>query len=115
MTTDGTDDTNRRRMEASVQSVKSVVSSVDLRSYRRRIVTERLARRDADDGSFDRAFWRRAGAEARFAAAWDMVAEVQRMRGQDVREPRLLRSVARFRRRRELGESGTATSSPSRE
>jgi hypothetical protein len=34
-----------------------------------RLVMERLIRGGPDDGSFDREFWRRAGHEARFAAA----------------------------------------------
>ena len=64
-----------------------------------RVVRERLVRRDADDGSFDRQFWRDAGAEARFSAAWEMVQEVRRFRGENVSESRLQRSVQHIQRR----------------
>ena len=50
----------------------------------------------ADDGSFDLAFWQRIGAEGIFSAAWEMVAEVRHMRGQSGDEPRLQRSVLRI-------------------
>jgi hypothetical protein len=53
-----------------------------------------------DDGSFDVEFWRRVGAEGRFAAAWEMVCEADAIRGvQNAREPRLQRSVLRIERR----------------
>ena len=65
-----------------------------------RHITARFVRRDEDDRSFDREFWQRAGHEAIMAAAWEMLAEVHRVRGQDVSQPRLQRSVARFQRRR---------------
>ena len=42
---------------------------------------ERMTRRDTDRGEFDREFWRRAGAEMRFAATWDMVLEADLFRG----------------------------------
>ena len=60
---------------------------------KRRIVYERLVKRGEDDGSFDREFWQRAGAEARFAAAWEMVAEAELFRGNDGSECRLDKSV----------------------
>ena len=65
----------------------------------KRLVMERLIRDGHDDGSFDRDFWRRLGHEARFAAAWDMVAEVDLIRGKDARESRLQRSVEHLQRR----------------
>lgn len=65
----------------------------------KRLVIERLVRRDEDDGSFDREFWRRLGHEARFAAAWEMTAEVNLIRGKDADESRLQRSVERIQRR----------------
>jgi hypothetical protein len=45
------------------------------------------------DRSFDQAFWKRVGPEGRFSAAWDMVLEVNAIRGKERREPRLRRSV----------------------
>ena len=60
----------------------------------------RLLRHAAeDDGSFDLEFWRRIGAEGRFAAAWEMVEEARRWRGEDGHEPRLRRSAVRLLRR----------------
>ena len=55
---------------------------------------------DRDDGSFDIEFWRRVGADGRFAAAWEMVCQADAIRGvQNAREPRLQRSVLRIERR----------------
>ena len=65
----------------------------------RRVILERLVKRGEDDGSFDREFWRRAGAEARFAAAWEMVAEADLFRGNDGSECRLDKSVERLKSR----------------
>ena len=52
-----------------------------------------------DDGQFDLEFWRRQGAEAIFAASWDLVNETRAMRGMSGDEPRLQRSVCRVVRR----------------
>ena len=57
-----------------------------------------VSRRDADR-RFDVDFWQRVGAEGRFAAMWQMVKEVQAIRGGDGREPRLQRSVQNLERR----------------
>ncbi len=63
---------------------------------RKRVVMSRVLRPgQADDGSFDLDFWRRVGAEGRFAAAWEMVAEAAAIRGEDGSQPRLQRSVLR--------------------
>ena len=51
-----------------------------------------------DDGRFDRDFWQAVGAEGIFSAAWDMVLEQQRMRGNDVVEPTFQRTVTRVQR-----------------
>lgn len=62
----------------------------------KRVVMARVLRPgEKDDGSFDLEFWRRVGAEGRFAAAWEMVAEVAAMRGESGSQPRLQRSVLR--------------------
>lgn len=53
-----------------------------------------------DDGSFDILFWQRVGAEGIFAATWDMVREVQLIRGLHANESRLQRSITRVIRRR---------------
>lgn len=67
---------------------------------RNRVVMARVLRPgEQDDGSFDLEFWRRVGAEGRFAAAWDMVSEAAAMRGEDARQSRLQRSLLRVERR----------------
>ena len=66
-----------------------------------RVRMARVLRNGArDDGSFDIEFWRRVGADGRFAAAWEMVREADAIRGvQNAGEPRLQRSVLRIERR----------------
>jgi hypothetical protein len=64
-----------------------------------RPITARFVRRDEGDRSFDRAFWQQHGHEAIFAAAWEMIAEVDLMRGRDVCQSRLQRSVQHLERR----------------
>ena len=66
---------------------------------KKRVVQERLTRQGKDEEVFDRMFWAAAGAEARFAAAWEMVAEAQNFRGQDAGESRLQRTVKQIQRR----------------
>jgi hypothetical protein len=66
----------------------------------RRVVMSRVLRDgQPDDGAFDLEFWRKVGAEGIFEAAWEMVREVQAIRGEDADEPRLQRSVLRVVRR----------------
>lgn len=64
-----------------------------------RIVEARLVRQGRDEDAFDRAFWQRAGHEAKFAAMWDMVREAQLIKGHDGEQPRLQRSIAALIRR----------------
>ena len=64
-----------------------------------RRITARLVRRGPEEAAFDREFWRRAGFEAIWAAAWEMVQEADRFRGRDASEPRLQRTVAVLRKR----------------
>ncbi len=51
--------------------------------------------RDADDG-FDLDFWQAQTAEARFAAAWEMVETAWEMKSLPLDELRLQRSISRF-------------------
>jgi hypothetical protein len=64
-----------------------------------RKIVERLARL-SEKRDFDREFWREAGPQARFEAAWEMVKEVERIRGQVVSEHRLQRTVEHLYRRK---------------
>lgn len=67
---------------------------------KRRLVMSRVLRdHEPDDGLFDIEFWQRVGAEGIFAAAWEMVDEVNAIRGSDARESRLQRSICRVIRR----------------
>jgi hypothetical protein len=43
-------------------------------------------------------FWKRVGAEGRFAAAWQMVSEVNAIKGKEIGESRLQRSVQSIQR-----------------
>jgi hypothetical protein len=58
----------------------------------------RLVKAGDMDRFFDLLFWKRVGAEARFAAAWQMVSEVNAIRGKDIGESRLQRSVQSIQR-----------------
>lgn len=72
----------------------------DLDLMRERVVMARLLRGgEKDDGRFDIDFWQRQGAEAIFAASWDLVNEARAMRGLHGDEPRLQRSLCRLVRR----------------
>jgi hypothetical protein len=58
----------------------------------------RLVRRRDAGAEFDQEFWQQVGHEGRFAAMWQMVKEVQAMRGGNGRQPRLQRSVQSIER-----------------
>ncbi|MDM8009191.1 MAG: hypothetical protein QUV05_23870 [Phycisphaerae bacterium] len=60
---------------------------------KRPVVMARLVSLKDADRSFDIEFWRRVGVEGRWRAMREMVKEVYRMRGEDVPELRLQRSV----------------------
>ena len=69
-----------------------------MKRKRKKIVMAHFSRITDNDRSFDTRFWRRVGAEGRFAAAWEMVAEYTAIRGGDGSKSRLLRSVQRIER-----------------
>jgi hypothetical protein len=54
-------------------------------SAERRFVTRTLRNGETDDGAFDRTFWQELGAEAVFAAAWEMVDEALSAEGAESR------------------------------
>jgi hypothetical protein len=62
-----------------------------------RIITAKLVHLGEGD-EMDQEFWRKAGAEGRFSAAWEMVGEVNAIRGGDGSQPRLQRSVQHIQR-----------------
>jgi hypothetical protein len=61
--------------------------------------SSRLVALHADDGAFDREFWRSVPPEERLAAVWELVLEDVAWRRPDAPEPRLQRSVCRVERR----------------
>ncbi len=63
-----------------------------------RIRMARLVKLTEADRSFDLEFWARMGVEKRFKAAWDMVLEVNAIKGKDVDESRLQRDVQNIKR-----------------
>ena len=65
---------------------------------KRRKVWEHLARSFKEAEEFDIKFWRAAGAQARFSAAWSMLADYFLMKGKSGRLPRLRRTVQSFKR-----------------
>ena len=62
------------------------------------VVMERYGKLEDLDRSFDIAFWQAQSATARFAAAWELVVDAYRIKGKDVSQLRLQRSVEHFQR-----------------
>ena len=52
------------------------------------------------DRSFDLRFWQTQTPQVRFSAAWELVVHAWRVKGIDVRQSRLYRSVETFQRQR---------------
>jgi hypothetical protein len=50
------------------------------------------------DRSFDLKFWQAQPPKARFDAVWEMIVHYMKVKGQDVRQLRLQRSVTHFGR-----------------
>ena len=65
---------------------------------RTRVVMERKGKLEDLDRSFDLEFWQAQTNTARFEATWDLVVTAQRLKGKDVRQLRLQRSVEAFQR-----------------
>lgn len=63
-----------------------------------RKITARKIHFNENDRSFDLEFWQQAGADARFAAAWQMVLDMLIIRGENVDQFRLQRSVENIER-----------------
>ena len=67
---------------------------------KRKVSMARMVRINDADRSFDLEFWEKVGSEGRFAAAWQMVFEADAIRGKNVSQPRLQRSVQNLERLR---------------
>ncbi len=50
------------------------------------------------DRSFDLQFWQAQTAQARFDATWELIVHAAKVKGRDVRQLRLQRSVENFQR-----------------
>lgn len=64
-----------------------------------KIKIARLVNRKESDRSFDLEFWQKAGARARFEAAWDMVVQYELMKGKTLTQLRLNRSVENLKQK----------------
>jgi hypothetical protein len=65
-----------------------------------RVIMSRVAtRKQHEDRSFDIEFWQKVGDAGRFAAAWQMIREIQLIRGQSSELPRMQKSVTLILRR----------------
>ncbi len=59
---------------------------------------ERRGRLKDLDRSFDLKFWQAQPAKVRFDASWELVVHYMKVKGRDVRQLRLQRSVTHFQR-----------------
>lgn len=50
------------------------------------------------DRSFDLVFWQTQSSKARFSAAWELIVHASKIKGIDVRQLRLHRSIETFQR-----------------
>ncbi len=63
-------------------------------------IVERRGRIEELDRSFDLMFWQSQTSKARFEAAWELIVLASKMKGIDVRQLRLHRSVETFQRQK---------------
>lgn len=76
-----------------------------------RVIMARVSTREEHSNRiFDLEFWDKVDAAGRFAAAWQMLKEVQLMRGQSGELPRMQRNVARVLRRSQMKDSDESAS-----
>lgn len=59
---------------------------------------ERYGKLPELDRSFDLEFWQKQSAQSRFDATWEMIIHAVRVKGSDVRQLRLQRSIEAFQR-----------------
>ncbi len=64
----------------------------------RKNFVERYGKIDQMDRSFDLNFWQAQMPTARFDASWELIVHYMKVKGQDVRQLRLQRSVENFQR-----------------
>lgn len=66
-----------------------------------KIKMERRGRLQDLDRSFDFQFWQNQSPQARFDATWELIVHAYRVKGHDVRQLRLQRSVTHFGRQKQ--------------
>ncbi len=66
---------------------------------RRKRMVVNVARSFEEAEEWDTNYWRQLGHEVRFAAAWEMIDQVEAIRGNDVCQPRLQRAAISLQRR----------------
>ena len=59
-------------------------------------ISENYGRLEDHDRQWDIAFWQKAGPEAIFDAAWEMILDHQLLKYNDASEPRLQRTIEHF-------------------
>lgn len=64
----------------------------------RKKFVERRGKLQDLDRSFDLKFWQSQPAKARFDATWELVVHYMKVKGRDVRQLRLQRSITHFQR-----------------
>ena len=76
----------------------SQVRGPDMLALMRRHIVEKHGKPGELDRAFDLAFWQAQPPKARFDATWDLVVHAARVKGIDVRQLRLQRSIEAFGR-----------------
>ena len=66
----------------------------------KKIIMSKLVSRNEIDRSFDIDFWDKVGPQGRFEAMWQMVLQAQAIKGKNVEQFRLQRSVQNIKRRK---------------
>jgi len=61
-------------------------------------IVERRGKLNELDRSFDLQFWQAQSPQARFDATWELIVHAMKVKGQDVRQLRLQRSITTFQR-----------------
>ena len=64
----------------------------------KRAFVERKGKISELDRSFDLKFWQSQPPDARFEAVWELIVHANKVKGKDVRQLRLQRSVENFQR-----------------
>lgn len=64
----------------------------------KRVIIEKRGRTTDLNRSFDLQFWQQQSPEDRFNATWELIIHAYRVKGYDVRQLRLHRSIENFQR-----------------